>query len=182
LTRVHAESTEPTARAAVEALAGLPHFDQVWAGDLRLSLQIVVVASGDRVPGVEFARRAHLLRQRAASLSGRAKGEVQVLQLALYDRQVPPEERQFVVENARVAPWWPPARQPICPPSTPPEPPPRRRQRAREKGNRRRCAWPAPPRHPGGREFRPPQWQIQQRRRARPRRRHAAPPRRSSAP
>jgi hypothetical protein len=107
LTRVHAESSEPTARAAVEALAGLPHFDQVWAGDLRLSLQIVVVASGDRVPRVEFARRAHLLRQRAASLSGRAKGEVQVLQLALYDRQVPPEERQFVVENARVAPWWP---------------------------------------------------------------------------
>ena len=38
---------------------------------------------------------------------GRAKGEVQVLQLALYDRQVPPEERQFIVENARVAPWWP---------------------------------------------------------------------------
>jgi hypothetical protein len=110
LTRVHAESTEPTARAAVEALAGLPHFDQIWAGDLRLSLQIVVVASGDRVPGVEFARRAHLLRQRAASLSGRAKGDVQVLQLAVYDRPVPAEERQFVVENARVLPWWPLAR------------------------------------------------------------------------
>jgi hypothetical protein len=107
LLRVHAESTEPTARAAVEALAGLPHFEQLWAGDLRLSLQIIVVASGDRVPGVEFARRARLLRERAASLSGRVKGEVQVLQLALYDRPVPVEERRFVVEKARVAQWWP---------------------------------------------------------------------------
>src|SRR5439155_16645174 len=83
LTRVHAESSEPTARAAVEALAGLSHFDQVWAGDLRLSLQIVVVASGDRVPGVAFARREHLLRQRVASLCGRVNGGVQLLQIDL---------------------------------------------------------------------------------------------------
>src|SRR2546423_3779979 len=125
LTRVHAESSEPTARAAVEALAGLPHFDEIWAGDLRLSLQIVVVASGDRVPGVEFARRAHLLRERAASLSGRTKGEVQVLQLALYDRRVPPAERPVVVRKARVVARWPlsprRARPPVgAPPATPP--------------------------------------------------------------
>jgi hypothetical protein len=107
LLRVHAESTEPTARAAVEAFAGLPHFDQLWAGDLHLSLQIIIVVSADRVPGVEFARRARLLRERAASMSGRVKGEVQVLQLALYDRPVPVEERQFVVEKARAARWWP---------------------------------------------------------------------------
>src|SRR5437870_13130298 len=84
LTRVHAESSEPTSRAAVEALAGLPHFDDVWAGDLRLSLQIVVVASGDRGPGVELARRAPLLRERPASLNGRREGDALALQLALY--------------------------------------------------------------------------------------------------
>lgn len=107
LTRVHPESIESTARAAVEALAGLPHFEQIWAGDLHTSIQLVVVASGDRVPGVEFARRAQLLRERAASLGARVKGKVQVLQLALYDRAVPPEERDFVVEKALVAARWP---------------------------------------------------------------------------
>jgi hypothetical protein len=107
LTRVHPESFEPTARLAVEALAGLPHFDQIWAGDLQLSVQMVVVASGERVPGAEFARRAQLLRERAASLGTRVNGDVQILQLALYDRPVPEEERQFVVEKAAFAPWWP---------------------------------------------------------------------------
>jgi hypothetical protein len=110
LSRVHPESSEPTVRSAVEALAGLPHFEQFWAGDLRLSLQIIAVASGERLPGVEFARRAQLLRERAAALGHRLKAEVQVLQLALYDRPVSAEERQFVVEKARVAPWWPLAR------------------------------------------------------------------------
>jgi hypothetical protein len=110
LTRVHPESIELTARAAVEALAGLPHFEQIWAGDLHTTIQLVVVASGDRVPGVEFARRAQLLRDRSKSLSARVKGKVQVLQLALYDRAVPPEERDFVVEKARVAARWPLAR------------------------------------------------------------------------
>jgi hypothetical protein len=107
LIRVHPESTEPTARAAVEALAGLPHSNQIWAGDLQTSVQIVVVASGARVPGVEFARRAQMLRDRAVSLSTRVKGAVQVLQLAVYDRPVPPEERDFVVGKARVAARWP---------------------------------------------------------------------------
>ncbi|MGZ6142516.1 MAG: hypothetical protein ACXWLM_04215 [Myxococcales bacterium] len=65
LTRVHADATEPTARAAVAALAGLPHYEQLWTGDLGSSVQIVAVASGERVPGVEFARRAQLLRERA---------------------------------------------------------------------------------------------------------------------
>jgi hypothetical protein len=107
LTRVHPESTEPNARLAVEALAGLPHFDQVWAGDLNLSVQMVVVASGERLPGVEFARRAQLLRERASSLSTRVNGDVQVLQLALYDRPVPEEERAYVLEKASFSPWWP---------------------------------------------------------------------------
>jgi hypothetical protein len=107
LIRVHPESTEPTARAAVEALAALPHYDQIWAGDLHTSVQIVLVASGERLPGVEFSRRAQLLRERAVSLSTRVKGEVQVLQLAVYERPVPPEEREFVLEKARVASRWP---------------------------------------------------------------------------
>ncbi|HTO99721.1 MAG TPA: hypothetical protein VMK66_21880 [Myxococcales bacterium] len=110
LSRVHPEAVEPTARAVVEALAGLPHYDQVWAGDLETSVQVIVVASGERVPGVEFARRAQMLRERALSLGSRVKGEVQVLQLALYSRSVPEEERQFVIEKGRVAGRWPLAR------------------------------------------------------------------------
>jgi hypothetical protein len=107
LTRVHPESVEPTARAAVESLAGLPHYEQIWAGDLETTVQLLVVASGERLPGVEFARRAQMLRDRATTLSTRVKGEVQVLQLALYERSVPAEEREFVVEKARVASRWP---------------------------------------------------------------------------
>jgi len=107
LTRVHPESAEPTARAAVEALAGLPHYEQIWAGDLQTTVQLVAVASGERLPGVEFARRAQLLRERAMSLSTRVKGEVQVLQLALYERAVPAEEREFVIEKGKAAPRWP---------------------------------------------------------------------------
>ena len=107
MTRVHPESVEPTARAAVEALAGLPHYEQIWAGDLETTVQLVVVASGERLPGVEFARRAQMLRDRSITLSARVKGEVQVLQLALYERSVPAEEREFVVERAKVASRWP---------------------------------------------------------------------------
>jgi len=70
-------------------------------------VQLVVVASGERLPGVEFARRAQMLRERATSLSARVKGEVQVLQLALYERPVPAEEREFVIERAKAVPRWP---------------------------------------------------------------------------
>jgi len=110
LIRVHAESSEPNARAAVEALAALPHYEQIWVGDLHTSVQLVVVASGERLPGVEFARRAQLLQERAVALGGRVNGEVQVVQLAVYERPVPPEERQFVVQKARIASRWPFAR------------------------------------------------------------------------
>lgn len=110
LSRVHADAVEPTARSALAAMAGLPHYEQMWAGDLRLSVQVLAIASGERVPGVEFARRAQLLRERALALSTRISGEVQVLQLALYDRAVPQPEREFVLDKARVASWWPLAR------------------------------------------------------------------------
>src|SRR5262249_8522814 len=110
LVRVHPESIEPTARAAAEALAGLPHYEQIWAGDLETTVPLGVGASGGRRPGAEFARRAQLLRERAVSLSARVKGEVQVLQLAMYERTVPAEEREFVVEKGKVAARWPLAR------------------------------------------------------------------------
>lgn len=110
LARVHADAIETTARSAVAALAGLPHYEQLWTGDLGEAVQIVAVASGERVPGVEFARRAQLLRERALALAGKTKGEVQVLQLAIYERAVPAQERDFVLSKARVQPWWPLAR------------------------------------------------------------------------
>jgi len=110
LARVHPDAPEPTAHAAVEALAGLPHYEQLWAGDLGDSVQILAVASGERAPGVELARRAQLLAERAANLSAKLGGDVQVLQLALYDRPVPPQELEFVLGKARVVPWWPLAR------------------------------------------------------------------------
>jgi hypothetical protein len=110
LARVHADAVENTARAAVAALAGVPHYEQLWAGDLGESVQIVAVGSAEHVPGVEFARRAQLLRERALAMSERVGGEVQVLQLALYDRTVSSQESGFVVDNARVRPWFPLAR------------------------------------------------------------------------
>jgi hypothetical protein len=102
LARVHPDTTDPSARAAGAALAGLPHAEQIWAS----AVQIVVVVFGERIPGVELARRAQLLDQRARSLSVRARGRVQVLQLALYERPVPAEERAFVLEKGRVAPLF----------------------------------------------------------------------------
>lgn len=107
LSRVHPETNEPTARAVLSALAGLPHHEQLWAGDLHLTVQVVVVTSAERLPGAEMARRAAVLGRRAAVLSGKVKGQVQVLQLALYDRHVPPEERNFVVAKGRVGSFWP---------------------------------------------------------------------------
>ena len=37
-------------------------------------------------------------------MSERARGKVQVLQLAIYERPVPEAERAFVLEKARIAP------------------------------------------------------------------------------
>jgi hypothetical protein len=97
LARVHADAIESPARAAFAALAGLPHFDQLWAGDLRESVQIVAVAFGEHLP----------VGERALAMADKVDGDVQVLQLVLYDRPVHPEEREFVVGKARVSSWWP---------------------------------------------------------------------------
>jgi hypothetical protein len=110
LARVHADAIESPARAAFAALAGLPHFEQLWAGDLRESVQIVAVAFADHLPAVEFARRALELHERALAMADKVVGDVQVLQLALYDRPVSPQECEFVLGEARVSSWWPLAR------------------------------------------------------------------------
>ena len=110
LSRVHPDATAMTARAALESLAGLPHYDQIWAGDLHSSVQLVAVASGERLPGVELARRAQLLVERAGAMSLRVKGPVQVLQLAIYERVVPRQESDFVLSRGRVGSLVPFAR------------------------------------------------------------------------
>lgn len=107
LARVHADAEESTARAALAALAGLPHYEQLWVGDLRDSVQIVAVVLGEHLSGAELARRAQLLHKRALALSAKMGGDVQVLQLALYERAVPPQEREFVLARACVRSRWP---------------------------------------------------------------------------
>lgn len=107
LVRVHADAVEQTAQAAVAALAGLPSYEQLWVGELGSSVQIVAVASGERLPGVELARRAQLLRERAAAMERRVRGRVQVLQIAVYERPVPAQERDFILAKARIGPLWP---------------------------------------------------------------------------
>lgn len=110
LARVHPDATALTARAALESLAGLPQNEQLWAGDLHGGVQLVAVASGERLPGVELARRTQLLAERASAMSLRVKGAVQVLQLAIYERAVPRQESDFVLSKARLGSFMPFAR------------------------------------------------------------------------
>jgi len=102
LSRVHPDTSDPEARAVLAVLAGLPSSEQVWAS----AVQIVALVSGERLPGVELARRAQQLGQRAKTLSERARGKVYVLQLAVYERPVPEEERAFILSQARSAPFF----------------------------------------------------------------------------
>jgi hypothetical protein len=102
LARVHPDTTDPEARAVLAGLAGLPSSEQVWAS----AVQIVAMVSGERLTGVELARRAQLLGQRAKTLSERARGKVYVLQLAAYERPVPDEERAFILSHGRSAPLF----------------------------------------------------------------------------
>lgn len=110
LVRLHPDAVEPVARAALAALAGLPHYEQLWVGELHPGAQLIAVASGERLPGVEFARRAELLAQRAEALRDRVKGPVQALQLAVYERAVPTQELDFVLSRGRRAAFLPFAR------------------------------------------------------------------------
>ncbi|HWE26239.1 MAG TPA: hypothetical protein VG496_20050 [Myxococcales bacterium] len=107
MARVYPETPDRTAHTASLALAGLPHYDDLWAGDMGNVIALVAVASGARLTGFELARRADLLSKRVAAMKDRVKGPVQALQLVVYERPVPTEERQYVLENARKAPVLP---------------------------------------------------------------------------
>ncbi|MFL5276294.1 MAG: hypothetical protein ACJ79T_07480 [Myxococcales bacterium] len=101
LSRVHPDTSDPVAHAAGLALAGLPHYEQLWAGDLGASVAVVAVASGERLAGQELVRRKDLLAERLAGLRARVNAPAQALQLVLYERAVPPEERDFVLKEAK---------------------------------------------------------------------------------
>jgi hypothetical protein len=101
MARVYPETPDRTAQAASLALAGLPSYEDVWAGDMGDVIAIVAVASGARLTGVELARRAELLAERVAAMKDRVNGPVQALQLVVYERALPAQEQKYVLENAR---------------------------------------------------------------------------------
>jgi hypothetical protein len=102
--RVNPDAADPVARAAVEALAGLPGYDLAFAGYQR-GVALVACLSGDRLPGVELERRAELLFGRTRVLSERLDARVAALQLAVYERPVPAKEREHVLSRARRLPF-----------------------------------------------------------------------------
>ena len=73
-------------------------------------IALIAVASGARLTGVELVRRAELLAERVGALKDRVNGPVQALQLVVYERPVPAQEREFVLEEARKAGLFPLAR------------------------------------------------------------------------
>lgn len=107
MSRVYPETPDPAAHAASLALAGLPPYEELWAGDLGETVALIAVASGARLTGAELVRRAELLAQRVAALKDRVNGPVQALQLVVYERPVPSEEREFVLEQARKSAGFP---------------------------------------------------------------------------
>jgi hypothetical protein len=110
MSRVYPETPDPAAHAASLALAGMPHYEELWAGDLGEVVALIAVASGARLTGAELVRRAELLAQRVGAMKERVNGPVQALQLVVYERPVPAQEREFVLEQARKAGRFPLAR------------------------------------------------------------------------
>ena len=110
MSRVYPEAPDPAAYAASLALAGLPHYDDLWAGDLGEVVALIAVASGARLTGADLVRRAEMLAERVAAMKERVNGPVQALQLVVYERPVPPQEREFVLDQARKAGLFPLAR------------------------------------------------------------------------
>ena len=110
MSRVYPETPDHAAHAASLALAGLPHYEDLWAGDLGEVVALIAVASGARLTGAELVRRAELLAQRVGAMKDRVNGPVQALQLVVYERPVPAQEREFVLEQARKAGRFPLAR------------------------------------------------------------------------
>src|SRR5882762_2583016 len=110
MSRVSPEAPERAAQTASLALAGLPPYDDVWAGDLGEVVALIAVASGARLTGAGLVKRAELLAERVAAMKDRVNGPVQALQLVVYERPVPAQEREFVLDQARKAGLFPLAR------------------------------------------------------------------------
>jgi len=101
MSRVYPEAPEPAAHTASLALAGLPPYDDVWAGDLGEMVALIAVASGARLTGADLVKRAQMLAERVAAMRNRVRAPVQALQLVVYEQPVPAQERDFVLEQAR---------------------------------------------------------------------------------
>src|SRR6266436_8553442 len=80
------------------------------SGDLGEVVALIAVASGARLTGNDLVRRAEMLAERVAAMKDRVNGPVQALQLVVYERAVPIQERDFVLEQARKAGLFPLAR------------------------------------------------------------------------
>jgi hypothetical protein len=101
LARVFPDATDFVAHAASLALAGLPHYEQIWAGDMGSLVSVIAVASGERIAGVDLVRRKDLLAERLAGLEDRVRVPAQALQLVVYERPVAQQEREYVLREAR---------------------------------------------------------------------------------
>jgi hypothetical protein len=101
LARVNPDAPDFVAHAASLALAGLPHYEEIWAGDMGSLVSVIAVASGERIAGVDLVRRKDLLAERLTGLEDRVRAPALALQLVLYERPVPPQERDFVLREAR---------------------------------------------------------------------------------
>ena len=110
MSRVYPEAPEPAAHTASLALAGLPPYDDVWAGDLGEMVALIAIASGARLTGADLVKRAQMLAERVAAMRNRVRAPVQALQLVVYEQPVPAQERDFVLEQARKVGLLPMAR------------------------------------------------------------------------
>jgi len=102
--RLDPDASDPVARAALEALAGLPPYEAVHSIDLGAEVVLFALLFGERVAGLEVMRRAEMLHRRSKALSARLDAPVCALQLVVYERAVPAEERAFVLGKARQVP------------------------------------------------------------------------------
>src|SRR2546428_10997336 len=74
MSRIYPEAPEPAAYAASLALAGLPHYEDLWAGDLGEVVALIAVASGARLTGADLVRRAGGVARRGPPAEERGHG------------------------------------------------------------------------------------------------------------
>src|SRR5262249_23700819 len=110
LSRAYPEAPEPAAHTASLALAGLAPHEDLGAGDLGEGIALIPVASAARLTRGDVVKRAEMLAERVAAMKDRVNGPVQALQLVVYERPIPAQEREFVLEQARKAGRFPMSR------------------------------------------------------------------------